>query len=143
MTYFNENELETIMSFLGGKKEVDDQITTGVYVLVSITGADFKLRKYGITERTGNVAMMSECSKVGWSKPIQVDIASEDGYEWIKGNPERLWQDITPSHKLDTLFTEDEWNTMTMPEKLNQYCETHPMSEYLDECADCFYDCVL
>lgn len=143
MTYFNENELETIMSFLGGKKEVEDQITPGVYVLVSISGADFNLRKFGITERTGNVAMMSECKKVGWATPIAVTIESEDGYEWIKGNPERLWQDITPSHKLDTLFTEDEWKTMSVNEKIHQYCETHPMSEYMEECADCFYDCGL
>jgi len=108
MTYFTELLWANVISYMGSLKEVEYHLTSGVYVLPSAVPSRqyITLNKYKITNRLGNYVWLSEYSDGVWGQETLEKIQIFDGYEYISGSPERLFQSIYPTNKMNTMFTE-------------------------------------
>jgi len=134
MTYFTELLWKNIISYLGSLKEVEYYLTCGVYVLPSAVPSRqyITLNKYKITNRVGNYVWLSQYSDGVWGPETMEKIQAYDGYEYIIGSPERLFQSIYPTNKMETMITEQDWKRMDWSERLERYNETNTICDELE-----------
>jgi hypothetical protein len=134
MTYFTELLWANVISYMGSLKEVEYHLTSGVYVLPSAvpSGQYISLNKYKITNRVGNYVWLSAYSHGAWGPETLEKIQICDGYEYISGSPERLFQSIYPTNKMNTMFTEKDWKRMNLVERLERYNETNTICDELE-----------
>jgi len=121
MTHFDGLIRTTIVSYTDKRFPAGKQLTTGVYVMMNVTPSQYIFNKFKIVERHSNHVMLSRLKNGKWSEPSKRDINIINGVEAIHGVDAWLW--IKPFHKLDTLFTKQEWETLSMEDKHQRYNE--------------------
>lgn len=130
--YFDDLVMKEIISYCG-LKQSEDKFTLGVYVLIERVTIPILPEKefinsqlYVITKRTENnyVWISNNYCGDGWSKPRRMKIHFSNNVETLeygkcKGLP--LGLPLTPKSKLDTIFTQKLWETLTTKQKLERY----------------------
>jgi hypothetical protein len=132
MTHFDGLIRTTIVSYTDKRFPVGKQLTTGVYVMMDISPGyhlartqapsfQYIFNRYKIVERHENHVMLSRLKNGKWGEPSKRDISIINGVEAIYGAC--VWKWIKPNHKLDTLFTKQEWETFSLEDKCKRYNE--------------------
>jgi hypothetical protein len=121
MTHFDGLIRTTIVSYTDKRFPAGKQLTTGVYVMMDIAPFGYIFNRYKIVERHANHVMLSRLKNGKWGEPFRRDISIINGVEAIYGVC--VWKWIKPFHKLDTLFTKQEWKTLSLEDKCQRYNE--------------------
>lgn len=122
MTHFDGLIRTTIVSYTDKRFPAGKQLTTGVYVVMDIAPLfQYTFNRYKIVERHENHVMLSRLKNGKWCEPYKRDISIINGVEAIYGAC--VWKWIKPIHKLDTLFTKQEWETLSLEDKCKRYNE--------------------
>jgi hypothetical protein len=128
--YFDGLVMSNILSFIGTRKSVGQQITVGVYSTLNVNMSKWRttnklvlrLERFKISERIGNRVIVSKWENGVWSMPNIQDVHTFKGVETIKNNRPAVWRWIQPKHKLECLFTKKEWLTFSLTDKAKRYC---------------------
>ena len=128
--YFDGLIMSNIVSFIGTRKSVGQQITVGVYSTLNVNMSKWRttnklvlrLERFKISERMGNRVIVSKWENGVWSMPNIQDVHMFKGVETIKNNQPAVWRWIQPKHKLECLFTKKEWLTFSLTDKAKRYC---------------------
>lgn len=128
--YFDGLVMSNILSFIGTRKAVSQQITVGVYTIVNVNMSKWRttqklslgLELFKISERIGNRVIISKLENGIWSMPTFKDIHVFKGTETIKNNQTTVWRWIQPKHKVECLFTKKEWLSFSLADKVKRYC---------------------
>ena len=128
--YFDDLVMGSILSFIGTRKRIEQQLTVGVYVILNVDLSKWRttnklvlcFHRFKISGDDGNRVIISKMKNGVWCKPTIEDIHIVDGIETIKYNLPAVWRWIKPKHKLESLFTKKEWLSLSEKDKIKRYC---------------------
>jgi hypothetical protein len=128
--YFDDLVMGSILSFIGTRKRIEQQLTVGVYVILTANMSKWRttnkivmcFHRFKISQRIGNRVIISKMKNDEWCKPTIEDIHIVDGIETVKYNLPAVWRWIKPKHKLESLFTKKEWLSLSEKDKIKRFC---------------------
>ena len=127
MTYFDDLVMNMIISYCGLKPQ-EDMFSVGMYVLIEKVYIPLhphvpfiNKQVYRISKRNDNYVWISnKYLSDQWSKPTRMKIYYINGIETLEGEKYNGLP-ITSKCRLDSIFTKNLWNSLTMQEKYTRY----------------------
>lgn len=125
MTYFDELVMDHILSYCG-LKPIQTHLTVGVYLVMERqcypeeNYGFINSQRYFIQRRTKKYAWVSNLYFGQWSCPTRIKIRTKDGLETLRRGKKKGLP-IIPRCKIETIFNQRQWLTLTEEEKLDYY----------------------